>query len=388
MSPSDDLTPRPEHRFTFGLWTVGNPGRDPFGGPTRDTIDPVDSVNKLGELGAWGVSLHDDDLIPWGTGAAERDRIVARFADALQQNGMGVGMATTNLFGHAAFKDGAFTSNDRAVRRAALGKAMRSIDLGAELNAEVYVFWGGREGTEVGVAKDPRDALERYREAIDVLADYSVGQGYDLRFAMEPKPNEPRGDIFLPTIGHALHFITTLARPEMVGLNPEFAHDTMAGLSFHHGVGQALWAGKLFHIDLNSQRIGRYDQDFRFGAEDLKETFHLVRLLERAGYTGPRHFDAHAYRNEDFAGVWDFASGCMRTYLALAEKARHFDSLPEVQEALGAASTPELGQPTIDGAVDADALKAESENLDALAERGYYNEALDQLVVEVLLGVR
>ncbi len=352
------------------------------------TIDPVDSVNKLGELGAWGVSLHDDDLIPWGTGAAERDRIVARFKDALEQNGMGVGMATTNLFGHAAFKDGAFTSNDRAVRRAAIGKAMRSIDLGAELNAEVYVFWGGREGTEVGVAKDPRDALERYREAIDVLADYSVEQGYDLRFAMEPKPNEPRGDIFLPTIGHALHFITTLARPEMVGLNPEFAHDTMAGLSFHHGVGQALWAGKLFHIDLNSQRIGRYDQDFRFGAEDLKETFHLVRLLERAGYTGPRHFDAHAYRNEDFAGVWDFASGCMRTYLALAEKARHFDSLPEVQEALGAASTPELGQPTIDGAVDADALKAESENLDALADRGYYNEALDQLVVEVLLGLR
>jgi xylose isomerase len=388
MSPSDDLTPRPEHRFTFGLWTVGNPGRDPFGGPTRETIDPVDSVHKLGELGAWGVSLHDDDLIPWGTGTAERDRIVARFKDALEQNGMGVGMATTNLFGHAAFKDGAFTSNDRAVRRAAIGKAMRSIDLGAELNAEVYVFWGGREGTEVGVAKDPRDALERYREAIDVLADYSVEQGYDLRFAMEPKPNEPRGDIFLPTIGHALHFITTLARPEMVGLNPEFAHDTMAGLSFHHGVGQALWAGKLFHIDLNSQRIGRYDQDFRFGAEDLKETFHLVRLLERAGYTGPRHFDAHAYRNEDFAGVWDFASGCMRTYLALAEKARHFDSLPEVQEALGAASTPELGQPTIDGAVDADALKAESENLDALADRGYHNEALDQLVVEVLLGVR
>ncbi len=388
MSPSDDLTPRPEHRFTFGLWTVGNPGRDPFGGPTRDTIDPVDSVNKLGELGAWGVSLHDDDLIPWGTGATERDRIVARFKAALEQNGMGVGMATTNLFGHAAFKDGAFTSNDRAVRRAAIGKAMRSIDLGAELNAEVYVFWGGREGTEVGVAKDPRDALERYREAIDVLADYSVGQGYDLRFAMEPKPNEPRGDIFLPTIGHALHFITTLARPEMVGLNPEFAHDTMAGLSFHHGVGQALWAGKLFHIDLNSQRIGRYDQDFRFGAEDLKETFHLVRLLERAGYAGPRHFDAHAYRNENFDGVWDFATGCMRTYLALAEKARHFDSLPEVQEALGAASAPELGQPTIDGAVDADALKAESENLDALAERGFYNEALDQLVVEVLLGLR
>jgi xylose isomerase len=389
MATSDDtLTPRPEHRFTFGLWTVGNPGRDPFGGPTRDPVDPVDSVDKLGELGAWGVSLHDEDLIPWGTPAAERDGIVARFKDALQRNGMGVGMATTNLFGHPAFKDGAFTSNDRSVRRAAIGKAMRSIDLGAELEAEVYVFWGGREGSEVGVAKDPRDALERYREAINVLADYAVGQGYDLRFAIEPKPNEPRGDIFLPTVGHALHFITTLERPDMVGLNPEFAHEAMAGLSFHHGVGQALWAGKLFHIDLNSQRIGRYDQDFRFGAEDLKETFHLVRLLERAGYSGPRHFDAHAYRNENPEGVWDFAAGCMRTYLALAEKARHFDALPEVKEALDGAAAPELALPSLDGAVDVDALKAESDRLDELADRGYYNERLDQLVVEVLLGVR
>jgi xylose isomerase len=247
------------HRFTFGLWTVGNPGRDPFGEPTRPPLDPVESVHKLAELGAWGISLHDDDLVPWGTSAGERDRIVARFQRALQDTGLGVGMATTNLFGHPAFKDGAFTSNDRRVRRAAIGKAMRSIDLGAELGAEVYVFWGGREGTEVGVAKDPRDALERYREAIDVLADYVVEQGYGLRFALEPKPNEPRGDIFLPTVGHALHFITTLARPDMVGVNPEVAHETMAGLSFHHAVGQALWAGKLFHIDLNAQRIGRYD---------------------------------------------------------------------------------------------------------------------------------
>ena len=235
---------------------------------------------------------------------------------------MGVGMATTNLFGHPAFKDGAFTSNDRGVRRAAIGKAMRAIDLGARLGAEVFVFWGGREGTEAGAAKDPRDALDRYREAVDVLADYAVAQGYDLRFAIEPKPNEPRGDIFLPTVGHALHFITTLQRPEMVGVNPEVAHETMAGLSFHHGVGQALWAGKLFHIDLNAQRIGRYDQDFRFGAEDLKEAFLLVRLLERAGYDGPLHFDAHAYRSEDAEGVWDFARGCMRTYAALAERAR------------------------------------------------------------------
>jgi xylose isomerase len=227
----------PGHHFTFGLWTVGNPGRDPFGEPTRAPIDPVDSVNRLAELGAWGVSLHDNDLVPWGTSPAERDRIVQRFSVALRETGMRVGMATTNLFGHPAFKDGAFTSNDRRVRRAAIGKAMRAIDLGAELGAHVFVFWGGREGTEAGVAKDPRDALERYREAINVLADYAVEQQYDLRFAIEPKPNEPRGDIFLPTVGHALHFITTLDRPEMVGVNPEVAHETMAGLSFVHGVG-------------------------------------------------------------------------------------------------------------------------------------------------------
>jgi xylose isomerase len=384
---TDALTPRKEHRFTFGLWTVGNPGRDPFGEPTRAPLDPVDSVHRLAELGAWGVSLHDDDLVPPGSSAAERDRIVARFAAALEETGMGVGMATTNLFGHPAFKDGAFTSNDRRVRRAAIGKAMRSIDLGAELGARVYVFWGGREGTEAGVAKDPRAALERYREAIDVLGDYVADQGYDLRFALEPKPNEPRGDIFLPTVGHALHFITTLKRPEMVGLNPEVAHETMAGLSFHHAVGQALWAGKLFHIDLNGQRIGRYDQDFRFGAEDLKEAFLLVRLLERAGYDGPRHFDARAYRNEDPDGVWDFARGCMRTYLALAERARHFDELPEVRAALEAASAPELEQPSVDGD-GPDALKAEADGLDALAARGYANEALDQILVDVLMGVR
>jgi xylose isomerase len=303
---------------------------------------------------------------------------------------MGVGMATTNLFGQPAFKDGAFTSNDRGVRRAAIGKAMLAIDLGAELDAEVFVFWGGREGTEAGVAKDPRDALERYREAINVLADYTVEQGYDMPFALEPKPNEPRGDIFLPTVGHALHFITTLDRPERVGVNPELAHETMAGLSFTHGVGQALWAGKLFHIDLNAQRIGRYDQDFRFGAEDLKEVFLLVRLLERAGYSGPRHFDAHAYRNEDAEGVWDFARGCMRTYLALAERARQFDALPEVQEALATASAPDLGEASTSGSGEADALKAEAaaDRLNALGTRGYANEALDQLVVEVLLGLR
>jgi xylose isomerase len=378
----------PAHRFTFGLWTVGNPGRDPFGEPTRAPLDPAESVRRLAEIGAWGVSLHDNDLVPWGTPADEEERIVGRFEAALAETGLGVGMATTNLFGHPALKDGAFTSNDRGVRRAAIGKAMRAIDLGARLNAEVFVFWGGREGVEAGAAKDPRDALERYREAVNVLTAYSAGQGYDLRFAIEPKPNEPRGDIFLPTVGHALHFITTLDRPELVGVNPEVAHETMAGLSFTHGVAQALWAGKLFHIDLNAQRIGRYDQDFRFGAQDLAEAFHVVRLLERAGYDGPLHFDAHAYRNEDADGVWDFARGCIATYEALAEKVRRFDELAEVQEALAAASVSELGEPTVGDGEDGDALKGEVAQLDALAERGFYNERLDQLVVEVLLGVK
>jgi xylose isomerase len=377
-----------EHRFTFGLWTVGNPGRDPFGDPTRAPLDPVESVHKLAELGAWGISLHDNDLVPLGTPEAEREKIVSRLEAALRETGLGVGMATTNLFTHPAFKDGAFTSNDRGVRRAAIGKAMRGIDLGARLGAEIYDFWGGREGIEAGAAKDPRDALERYREAINTLADYVVEQGYELRLAIEPKPNEPRGDIFLPTVGHALHFITTLDRPEMVGVNPEVAHETMAGLSFHHAVGQALWAGKLFHIDLNAQRIGRYDQDFRFGAEDLKEAFLLVRLLDRSGYSGPRHFDAHAYRSEDPAGIWEFAAGCMRTYEALSERARQFDELPEVKEALAAASAPELGQPSLENGEGPDALKAEADDLDPLALRGYGNERLDQLLVEVLLGLR
>jgi xylose isomerase len=383
-----DLTPRPEHRFTFGLWTVGNPGRDPFGEPTRPSLDPVTSVERLAELGAYGVSLHDNDLVPYGVSAAERDRIVARFSDALTRTGMHVTMATTNLFGHPAFKDGAFTSNDRAVRRAAIAKAMRGIDLGAELGARVYVFWGGREGAESAATKRVADALERYREAINFLSGYVREQGYEMRFAIEPKPNEPRGDIFLPTVGHALHFISTLDDPEMVGVNPEVAHETMAGLSFVHAVSQALWAGKLFHIDLNSQRIGRYDQDFRFGAEDLKEAFLLVHLLETSGYQGVRHFDAHAYRNEDAAGVWDFAAGCMRTYLALAARARQFDSSEAIRAAREAARVDELAQPSVGpySKEAASALLREDDDLDALAGHGYANERLDQLVVDLLLG--
>jgi xylose isomerase len=383
-----DLTPRPEHRFTFGLWTVGNPGRDPFGEPTRAPLDPVTSVERLAELGAYGVSLHDNDLVPYGSSAAQRDQIVARFTDALKRTGMRVAMATTNLFTHPAFKDGAFTSNDRAVRRAAIAKAMRGIDLGAELGAEVYVFWGGREGAESAASKRVGDALERYREAIDFLSGYVRDQRYGIRFAIEPKPNEPRGDIFLPTVGHALHFISTLEHPEMVGVNPEVAHETMAGLSFVHGVSQALWAGKLFHIDLNSQRIGRYDQDYRFGAEDLKEAFLLVHLLETSGYEGVRHFDAHAYRSEDSEGVWEFASGCMRTYLALAAKSRQFQASQAIRAAREAARVDELAEPSV-GAYSqaaASALLGEEHDLDALARHGYSVERLDQLVVELLLG--
>jgi xylose isomerase len=389
-SPADqiDLTPRPEYRFTFGLWTVGNVGRDPFGEPTRPPLDPVTSVERLAELGAYGVSLHDNDLVPYASSAAERDRVVARFSEALKRTGMRVTMATTNLFTHRAFKDGGFTSNDRAVRRAAIAKAIRGIDLGAELGAPVYVFWGGREGAESAAAKRVADALDRYREAINFLTAYVRDQGYEMRFAIEPKPNEPRGDILLPTVGHALHFITTLDDPDLVGVNPEVAHETMAGLSFVHAVSQALWAGKLFHIDLNSQRIGRYDQDFRFGAEDLKEAFLLVHLLETSDYDGVRHFDAHAYRSEDPDGVWDFAAGCMRTYIALAAKSREFLASDAIRAAREAARVDELALPSVGhySTQAASALLEEHHDLDRLAGHGYANERLDQLVVELLLG--
>ena len=381
--------PRPEHRFSFGLWTVGNVGRDPFGEATRAAVDPWETVRRLGELGVYGVSLHDNDLVPFDCSPEEASRRVSRFRSALEESGVRVTMATTNLFTHPIFKDGAFTSNDSRVRRFAIQKSMRSIDLAAELDAPVYVFWGGREGSEVGAAKPARDALDRYKEAIDFLSDYVLDQGYGMRFAIEPKPNEPRGDIFLATVGHALAFIERLEHPEMVGVNPEVAHETIAGLNFCHAVAQALWAGKLFHIDLNSQRIGRFDQDLRFGQEDLKEAFLLVRLLEESDYEGVRHFDAHALRVENAAGVEDFARGCMRTYLILAEKARSFASDPRAAEALAAAGVPELGRPTV-GAYSAEAARALSEeefDVDALTARGYANERLDQLVVEHLLGV-
>jgi xylose isomerase len=385
-----DLTPRPEHKFTFGLWTVGHRGNDPFGHETRPALNPPDTVRKLAELGAYGVCFHDDDLIPFGSGDAERERIKADFKRALDETGMKVSMATTNLFAHPVFKDGAFTANDREVRRYALQKVMRNIDLGAELGAPIYVFWGGREGVEADVAKPARDALERYREAIDFLCGYVRDQGYDIRFALEPKPNEPRGDIFLPTVGHMLAFIERLEHPEMVGVNPEVAHETMAGLSFLHGVAQALWAGKLFHIDLNAQRIGRYDQDFRFGAVGLKDAFFLVKLLEDSRYDGARHFDAKPLRLEGEQGVWDFAAGCMRTYLALKERAARWGSDADIAAAEAETKVPELAMETVGiySRERADELLAEQHDLDALGARECRNERLDQLAIDLILGLR
>jgi xylose isomerase len=377
-------------RFSFGLWTVGHPGFDPFGDPVRPWLDPVETVHRLSDLGAFGVTFHDDDLLPPGSDGSPADRAKAleRFRRALDDTGMVVPMATTNLFRHPVFREGAFTANDREVRRYALRKTLDNIDVAAEVGARTYVCWGGREGCESDT-KDVRAALDRYKEAIDLLCAHVRERGYQLRFALEPKPNEPRGDLFLPTIGHALAFIDTLEDPELVGLNPEVGHETMAGLNFHHGVAQALWHGKLYHIDLNGQRGVRYDQDLRFGSEDQKNAFFLVDLLERGGYEGPRHFDARAYRTEDIDGVWEFARGCMRTYLILKERAAAFRADPEVAEAMAAAGVPELATSTLQpGETIADLRADRSFDPDAAARRGRGYERLDQLVIDHLLGAR
>jgi xylose isomerase len=385
--------PVPGDKFSFGLWTVGWQGRDPFGDATRDVLDPVESVRRLGELGAYGVTFHDDDLIPFGSSETDRERHVKRFRQALDGAGMTVPMVTTNLFTHPVFKDGAFTANDRDIRRYALRKTLRNIDLAAELGARTYVCWGGREGAESGAAKDVRDALDRLKEAFDLLGAYVTEQGYDLRFAVEPKPNEPRGDILLPTVGHALAFIDRLERPELYGVNPEVGHEQMAGLNVPHGIAQALWAGKLFHIDLNGQNGIKYDQDLRFGAGDLRQAFWLVDLLENAGYEGPRHFDFKPPRTEDAEGVWASAAGCMRNYLILRERAAAFRGDPEVREALRASRVDELARPTLEAGETPAALLAdrgafEDFDLDAAARRGMAFERLDQLAMDHLLAVR
>jgi xylose isomerase len=386
----DAYTPRKEHKFTFGLWTVGNRGRDPFGDVVRDAVTPIRAVQKLSELGAYGVNLHDNDLVPIDATPAERDRIVKEFKKALDDYGMKLVMGTTNLFYHPVFKDGAFTSNDPKVRAYALQKSMQAIDLAVELGAEIYVFWGGREGTECDASKDPVDAIKRYRECINFLIHYVKDQKYTLRFAMEPKPNEPRGDIFLPNVGAMLAFIETLDDPAMVGVNPEVAHEHMAGLNFTHAVGQALEAGKLFHIDLNAQKLNRYDQDLRFGSEDIKGAFFLVKLLEDHGYDGPRHFDAHAYRTEDEDGVWEFAKGCMRTYLILKEKAKQFNEHPAIQELLAQIQPRDAELESLMSHYspqNAQALRQKQFDIDALGKKGLNYEKLDQLVIDLLLGV-
>jgi xylose isomerase len=393
------LQPTREDRFSFGLWTVGWPANDPFGTATRPALDPVESVHRLSELGAWGVTFHDDDLIPFGTDDAERERIITRFKTALSETGMVVPMMTTNLFTHPVFKDGGFTSNDRGVRRFALRKVLRNIDLAAELGATTYVFWGGREGAEVDSGKDVAAALDRYREGIDMLAAYVKEQGYGIRFAIEPKPNEPRGDILLPTAGHALAFIAELEHGDIVGINPEVGHEQMAGLNYTAGIAQALWAGKLFHIDLNGQRGIKYDQDLIFGHGDLLNAFSTVDLLENGApgggprYDGPRHFDYKPLRTEDVDGVWASAAANMRTYLILKERAAAFRADPEVAEAMAVAGVADLAKPTLNPGETVADLKADRsayEDFDAVkaGERGYGYVRLAQLALEHLTGAR
>jgi len=391
--------PTKADRFSFGLWTVGWQARDPFGDATRPALDPVESVHRLAELGAYGVTFHDDDLVPFGTAAAERDRLIARFRAALDETGVVVPMVTTNLFTHPVFKDGGFTSNDRSVRRYALRKVLRQIELAAELGAQTFVFWGGREGAEVDVAKDVRAALDRYREGIDLLAAHVKEQGYGLRFAIEPKPNEPRGDILLPTVGHALAFIAELEHGDIVGVNPEVGHEQMAGLNYTAGIAQALWAGKLFHIDLNGQNSIKYDQDLIFGHGNLLNAFSTVDLLENGApgggpaYDGPRHFDYKPLRTEDVDGVWVSAAANMRAYLLLKERAAAFRADPEVADALAASGVAELATPTLrSGETVADLLADRSvfEDFDAdkAGERGYGFVRLAQLALEHVLGAR
>lgn len=381
------FTPTPADKFTFGLWTVGWQARDPFGDPTRPVLDPVETVHQLAARGAYGVTFHDDDLIPFGSDDSSRQAHIDRFKKSLAETGMKVPMATTNLFSHPVFKDGAFTSNDRDIRRYAIRKVMRNIDLAVDLGAETYVCWGGREGAESESSKDAYVALERYKEAFNVLGQYVIDQGFNLKFAIEPKPNEPRGDIFLPTIGHALGFISQLDHPELVGLNPEVGHEQMANLNFVHGIAQALWQKKLFHIDLNGQRGPKYDQDFVFGHGDLKSAFFLVDLLESYGYAGPRHFDYKPVRTENMDGVWASATSNMRTYLILKDRAAAFRSDPRVIAAMKNSHIDQLLVPTLSAGETWRDLAADSFDVEAAGERAYHYEVLDQLAMEHLMGV-
>jgi xylose isomerase len=380
----------PEHKFSFGLWTLGNRGRDPFGDVVRPPISPAQIVTTLSEIGAWGVNLHDNDLVPIDATLAERDQIVREFKQTCNQNGIVVPMATVSLFFHPIFRDGAFTSNDPEVRAYAVQKTMRAMDIGAELGAKIFVLWSGREGTETDACRRADEAIKRLREAVNYLCEYNIERKYGYKFALEAKPNEPRGDIYMPTTGHYLGFIPTLDHPEMVGVNPDFAHEQLAGLNFMHAVAQAWEAGKLFHIDLNDQAPGRYDQDLRFGSVSLKSTFWLVKFLEDVGYSGPRHFDAHAYRTEDDDGVKDFACGCMRTYLILKEKAAQWNADKEIAAILSEISPTPKGAPSVSrySKENATNLLAQVFDKDVILKKRLPYERLDQLTVEILTGVR
>jgi xylose isomerase len=390
MKSDGAFAPKPEHKFSFGLWTLGNRGRDPFGDAVRPSIAPVQIVAMLAEVGAWGVNLHDNDLVPIDAPAAERDRIVRDFKKACHDEGIVVPMATVNLFYDPVFRDGAFTANDPEVRAYALQKTMRAMDLGAELGAKIFVLWGGREGVETDACRRTDEAIKRLREAVNYLCEYNLDQNYSFRFALEAKPNEPRADIYMATTGHYLGFIPTLAHPEMVGVNPEVAHEQMAGLNFMHAVAQAWEAGKLFHIDLNDQMPGRYDQDLRFGSANLKSAFWLVKFLEDVGYAGPRHFDAHAYRTENYDGVKDFARGCMRTYLILKDKGARWNADREIQAILHdiSATTANIAATGKFSKQGAQPLLAHAFNRSAMAQKRLPYERLDQLTVDILLGVR
>jgi xylose isomerase len=386
-----DFSPKPEQKFTFGLWTVGSRGADPFGSAVRPHKTPAELVYLLGEVGAYGVNFHDNDLIPIDATPAEAEAIKKDFRKALDDTGLKVPMATTNLFSDPIFKDGAFTSNDARVRAFALKKTINAIDLGVEFGAKTYVFWGGREGTETDSSKSAVESIKRSREAMNFVCEYALDRKYDLKFALEAKPNEPRGDIYNATTGHMLAFINTLDHPELVGINPEMAHEHMAGLNFMHGVAQAWEAGKLFHIDLNDQYPGRYDQDLRFGSRDIKAAFYLVKFLEDVGYSGSRHFDAHAYRTEDFEGVKDFARGCMRTYLILKEKAAQFNADPEINALLAEINASDDSMQPFFGKytpAKAAALRAQDFDRAAISDRGLKYERLDQLTIEIITGVR
>jgi xylose isomerase len=390
MTTNDNYQPRPEHKFTFGLWTVGNRGRDPFGDAVRPPLPPVEAVRMLGEVGAWGVNFHDNDLVPIDATPQQRDHIVRDFKQACEENNLSVPMATVNLFYEAVFRDGAFTSNDPRVRAYAVQKTMRAMDLGAELGAKIFVLWGGREGVETDACRRPDEAVKRLRDALNYLCEYSLDQNYGYRFALEAKPNEPRADIYMPTTGAYLAFITTLEHAEIVGVNPEVAHEHMSGLNMTHAVAQAWEAGKLFHIDLNDQVPGRYDQDLRFGSANPKTAFWLVRFLEDVGYDGPRHFDAHAYRTEDHEGVKDFARGCMRTYLILKDKAARWNADPEIKALLAGIAEMNQHAPSFASYQKDNATKLLQQTFDraALASKGLQYERLDQLTMDILLGVR